>query len=374
MKLTYLMWGYPYDDAICRAFSAAGILLEKVAVSGEFLKENGEEAYAFLKEKIRAGGGDIVFSVNFLAWVSDFCQREEVPYCCWILSLPNFDLYTSSVQNACNYLGVCDSYLTEKLWQIGVGKAFFLPDAVELDEPVKTVPVEREACFIARCPESVLYTEEMTAYGKGYLDAFIHAQRVLYGASILENGLLGRVRQEFCTCNPVPEKILPEMQKLYLADRYFAPACTRLQQNVFLQNFSSIMTIYSDGDFSGCDCEKKAFVEREVERRKIYAGKEFSLVLAPHILHNGIPRDTLEVIAAGGFPIAGFQRDYAFFFKKDINLAYFTNPKEFSQSVVRYGNSMEERERVKNAAFETLKEGHTYLKRIPLMMEMWEKL
>ncbi len=44
---------------------------------------------------------------------------------------------TSSVRNACNYLGICDSYLVEKLWQLGVSKAFFLPDAVELKEPGK---------------------------------------------------------------------------------------------------------------------------------------------------------------------------------------------------------------------------------------------
>lgn len=389
MKLTYLLWGYPYDTAIIRTFREMGVMVEEVDLPRELIydwnivyeenhAENREDAinqaYACLKQQMRATAGDIVFSVNFFAWVSELCSQEAVPYCSWILQLPDFDLYTAAIKNPCNYLGVCDSYLTEKLWQMGIAKAFFLPDAIELGEIIQDVPDEREACFVAKHPKQVLNTEGMTLYGEGYLDAFIHAQRVLYGASILENGLIYRVQQEFLACNPIPQNILSEMQKLFMADRYFAPVCTGLQQKIFLQNFNSIMTIYSDGDFEECKAEKYPFPEEESKRRKIYAGKEFTLVLAPHVLHNGIPRDVLEVIAAGGFPISGFQRDYAYFFKKDENLVYFTNPTEFKQAIVRYGNSYEERERVRTAAYQAVAEGHTYQHRIALMMEMWGKL
>lgn len=401
------MWGYPYDAAILRSFREAGIMVDTVTLPQEFMQNQEEKSEAqqekkreerinriekidsierinsiermefiadSIKEQIRSAAGDLVFSVNFFASISDFCQIEAIPYCSWILQLPNFDLYTLSIRNRCNYFFVCDSYLVEKLWELGISKTFFLPDAVEVNQKEEAVPVEREACFIAKCPEDILNTKGMSTYSKGYLDAFIHAQRVLYGAYILETGLLSRVQQEFIKCNPFPENLLPEMQKLFMADRYFAPACTRVQQQIFLQNFASIMTIYSNGTFADCDSEKRAFVESESERQKIYAGKEFTLVLAPHTLHNGIPRDTLEVIAAGGFPIVGFQRDYAYFFKRDETLVYFTNPAEFSRAIVRYGNSIEERERVKEAAYRTLIEGHTYPHRIATILETWEKL
>lgn len=378
MKLTYILWGYPYDEAIVRTFRELGVMVKEVALPKELTSDwdapFNEKQFEGLKQQIQAAAGDIVFSVNFFARLSEFCSQEAIPYCCWILQLPNFDLYTPAVKNSCNYLGVCDSYLTEKLWQMGITKAFFLPDAVELGEPVQTVPDEREACFVAKHPKQILNTKGMTLYGEGYLDAFIHAQRVLYGASILENGLIYRVQQEFMTCNPIPADILPEMQKLFMADRYFAPVCTGLQQKIFLQNFDSIMTIYSDDDFAECKAERRPLPESERERRKIYAGKEFTLVLTPHVLHDGISREVLEVIAAGGFPLCGFQKDYAYFFKKDENLVYFTNPTEFKQAIVRYGNSYEERERVRTAAYEAVREGHTYRHRISLMLEMWGKL
>ena len=68
----------------------------------------------------------------------------------------------------------------------------------------------------------------------------------------------------------------------------------------------------------------------------------------------------------------GYLEIHAYFFKKDETLVYFTNPAEFSQAVIRYGNSMEERERVKQAAYQALIKGHTYHHRITAMLEVWK--
>lgn len=381
MKLTYLMWGYPHDAAIIKAFRGAGILVETVVISQETSEimsqewEGKERGLSFgLGEQIRTSVGDIVFSVNFFAPISDFCQNEKIPYCCWILQLPDFDLYTAAVRNSCNYLGICDSYLVERLWKAGITKTFFLPDAVEPGEDRGRPPIEKGVCFIAKYPKDKLDTKKMTKYGEGYLEAFLHAQRVLYGASLLENGLLLRVQQEVMESNPVPLRILVEMQKLYTADRYLAPKCSRMQQDILLYRAASAMTIYSDGEFADCKAKKLPFVEEEEKRREIYAEKEFTLVLAPYTMHDGIPRETLEVIAAGGFPIAGFVKDYAYFFKKDETLAYFTNFSEFSKALIRYGNNWDERERVREAAFRLIQEAHTYRHRIATMLEIWGKL
>jgi spore maturation protein CgeB len=135
-----------------------------------------------------------------------------------------------------------------------------------------------------------------------------------------------------------------------------------------------MMTIYSDGEFTACKSEKHPYIDDESERRKVYAQKEFTLVLTPHTMHNGIPRNLLEVIAAGGFPLCGFQRDYAYFFSNNENLVWFSDMEGFNCAVVKYGNNHEERERVRTAAYQTVAEGHTYRHRIATMLDMWGKL
>ena len=387
MKLMYLLWGYAYDDGIIRAFEAEGFQVERISFihndcldnslgkEWDVLKsKSAEEAKKLVETKLSNCSADVIFSVNFNAEVSEFCQQKKIPYCSWVLQLPNFDLYTKSVFNSCNYIGICDSYLVEKMWQLGVEKTYFLPDAIELGKKVDNVQIEREFCFVAKHPISILNTEKMTLYGKGYLDSFLHAQRVLFGANILEDGLINRVYQEFIDNNSIQEQILPQMQKLFIADKYLAPTCTEIQQNIFMKNNENIMTIYSDGSFEMSNAKKYPYVIGEKERRRIYAGKEFTLILAPHVLHHGIPRDTLEVIAAGGFPLCGYQKDYGYFFEQDVNLAYFTNMAEFTQMIVKYGNNHEERERVRENAYQAVAVSHTYCNRIITMLEAWERL
>lgn len=387
MKLTYLLWGYAYDDAIIRAFRLLGFEIETVDLSSDlFLKDilelekddvldySLEKRVFELEDKLRKCSNELIFSVNFHAVVSEFCKKNGIPYCSWVLELPNFDLYTEAVLNECNYLGICDSYLVEKMWQCGIRKVFFLPDAVELDEKVRENYEERGFCFIAKQPEEILTKENMSLYGKGYLDSIIQAQRVLFGGYILENALPKRIYGEFTEGKEISNKIMAHFQKVFVSDKYLAPVCTAIQQNIFMKNNENIMTIYSNGSFDMCNSSKHPYIAEEKERREIYAGKEFSIVLAPHVLHHGIPRDTLEAIAAGGFPVCGFQKDYSYFFKRDEDLVYFTNVAEFQQIVVRYGNHPEERERVKERSYQVVAEGHTYVHRIVRMLEMWERL
>lgn len=368
MRLTYITWGYEHDAPIIRAFQEMGVEIHKTEINGDELPD-----YEKVEQNLKDAVEEIVFSVNFHSTVSEFCQKKRIPYCTWVLQLPNYDLYTENVKNACNYIGICDSYLVEKMWNIGVEKVFFLPDAIEKVTEEKTDPKYRGVCFISKQPESKLQTEGMSLYNKGYLEAFLHAQRVLLGDYILENGLIDRVQQAAFQANPTAENILPEFGKLYLADQYLAPTCTILQQNIFMQNYDSVMTIYSNGEFQNCKCEKYPYLQNE-EKEQIYREREFTVVMAPHILHNAIPRQMLEVIAAGGFPLCAMQKDYSYFFKENENIACFHNISEFQDLLVRYGNNVEERNRLLENTVNTIQNSHTYQKRIEFILDTWSKL
>lgn len=391
MKLAYFTWGYPYEDEIALAWERAGVDVERLPLPAAWVcaaqKFQGQrnadvgsaaqkESRAYetadeeqIREQIRRAA-DMVFSVNFNAQLSEMCRDEKILYCSWTLQLPDFDLYLEAVRNPCNLLYVCDSYLVERLRRAGAPAVFLLPDAVESAEKPEKVPVEREACFFAEPVLSPLSTEGMTLYGKGYLEGFLHTQRVVLGESLLETGMLSRIQEEFLSQNPVPEQIMPQLRLLYAADYYLAPACTNLQRRIFLQNVASVMTIYSDEDFADCRAAvRKPYVPSREERGRICASKEFTLVLPPHTLHNGIPRQTLEVIAAGGFPLAGYQKDYARFFKSGETLVWFTDHRDFLVKLANFGNHYDEWARVKEAAFRTVMKEHTYDCRITALLE-----
>lgn len=383
MKMLYLLWGYFYDQDIIKAFEDEKIKVYTLNINDIFCEkksriyeEDGNEKISlltFIKNYIKEKQIDIVFSINFFSEISDLCVEESIPYCCWVLQLPNFDLYTSSVFNICNYIAINDSFLVEKLLHLGIEKIFFLPDAVSEVHLKITDFIERELCFVDKQPVSTIKKHELSNYSKGYLDAFINFQRVLSGKYVLENGLINRVYNEIIKDNCIPKKILQPLQKLYVADYYLAPECTIYSQNIFLQNNSNIFTIYSDYDFPMCNCEKYAYPMNE-EKKDIYRKKEFTLILPPYMLHNGIPREIFEVIISGGFPICRFQKDYEYFFEKDVNLAYFRDNKEFYDNIEKYGNNISERRRLQKNAYESVLEKHTYKNRIITMLDFWSKV
>lgn len=382
MRITYLKWGYSHDEAIINAFRNEGIYITDLTIPENLLIRGNTEGcneqwlaeWKKFKSAILSLESDILFTINFFDFLSDLCLKEMIPYCCWVLQLPDFDLYHKAVYNPCNYIGICDSYLVEKMQKIGLSKVFFLPDAIDLLDGEENEPLYRELCFVESTPSVQLDQTGMSLYGKGYLDAFLHAQRVLYGAYILENGMISRVQREFEDTHLIPSSIRDEFHQLYLADEYLAPVCTRMQQEILVQNFDTLITIYSNGAFSNCDSVKYPYEENEEKRRKIYSEKEFSLVLAPHILHNGIPRTALEVIAAGGFPLCGFQKDYAYFFKNNESIAFFSSISEFRRAIVKYGNNPDERERIRRASYKLVKEQHTYKQRIISMLNIWNSI
>lgn len=380
MNILYLTWGYLHDKAIINAFEKEGVTITQLDIANYNLsswKEQEEEKEALnllLSNTIDSQSVEIVFSINFLSAISDFCQKNEVPYCSWVLEFPNFDLYTKSLFNLCNYIGINDSYLVEKFWKEGVEKVFFLPEAVERKERIQEHYEERELCFVGQQPVSKLNRESISKYSRGYLDAFLHAQRVLSGESILENGLINRVYDEISRKNVIPNKILPQFQKQFFADYYLAPECTIQQQNIILQNNANIMTIYSDNPFTICNCKKFSYPQDEEERRQIYAKKEFTLVLTPHVYHHGISRDMLEVVLAGGFPLCGLQKDYLYFFEKDESMAYFVDYPDFFKNLERYGNDERERKRLQKNMYEMVVKNHTYKNRIVTMLETWANL
>lgn len=380
MNLLYLTWGYPYDKAIISAFEKEGITITQLDVAeyGIFFTEEQkgeiESLDLLLSNAMQSLNVEIVFSINFFAEISDFCQKKVIPYCSWVLDFPNFDLYTKSLFNPCNYIGINDSYLVEKFWKEGVEKVFFLPDAVERKEKIQEHYEERELCFVGQQPVSKLNRESISKYSRGYLDAFLHAQRVLSEESILENGLINRVYNEIAKNNGTPATILPQFQKQFFADYYLAPECTIQQQNIILQNNANIMTIYSDNPFTICSCKKFSYPQDEEERRQIYAKKEFTLVLTPYVYHHGISREMLEVVLAGGFPLCSLQKDYLYFFEKDENIAYFVDYPQFFKNLQRYGNEPTERERVQKNMYEIVIKNHTYKNRIVTMLETWANL
>ena len=129
MKLIYLEWGYTYEKEIEKA------LIEKEVeiYTYQIPEMSGFEVYSFqekqqkdaLQRIIEQEKPDGIFSINFLAGISDFCQQNGIAYYAWVLQLPNMDLLSTAIYNSCNRVAICDSYLVERLRRQNIENIFF---------------------------------------------------------------------------------------------------------------------------------------------------------------------------------------------------------------------------------------------------------
>lgn len=378
MKLIYLEWGYPYDKDIQNAFVEKGTEIcpfqLSVAVDCHlYPRLDGVERQRLL-QLLEEKKADAVFSINFIAWISDFCQQNHILYSSWVLQLPNMDLLTDAVQNSCNRIAICDSYLVERLLRLGMENIVFLPDAVAECRRVKLEMV-RPCCYLGKVPFS--YSD--TPYGQGagrisdstlgYIAGMAHCQRVLYGATMLEDILMGTAAAEFMEKYPLPERVLPQLHRLYLMEAYVAPEVTRLEQIILLQNMSSGVDIdvFTDGIFPDCTGRIFPYKEETQDRLEIYGSTIVNIVQNDRSIHDAIPHQTLEIMASGNFALANFQKDYGYFFQQGETIVCYGDRLERAQLFNEYGMNPEKRNRLCDAAFEAVRAGHTYAHRIDLI-------
>lgn len=381
-KLIYLEWGYAYDKAIQKAFVDKDIEIcpyQLSAKAGEGLYPDlAKEEMQGLQEFLEREKPDGLFSINFLGCVSEFCRINGINYYAWVLVLPNVDLFTGSVKNSCNRIAICDSYLVERLWKQKIDNVFFLPDAVAGCHRVKK-EIARPCSFVGKIPLTYddtpfgAHSKGLTDNTMGYLAGMVHCQRVLYGATMLEDILIGTAASEFMEKYPLPEKVLPQFHKLYLTEAYVAPEVTRLEQIILLQNMASGVDIgvFTDGDFPDCEGKKYPYPESMEEREEVYASSIVNIVQADRNLHDAIPHQTLEIMASGNFVLASYQKDYGYFFKQDEDIVCYGDRLQRAQLFNQYGMDPKARERITEAAYEKIQAGHTYAHRIDFMLNNW---
>lgn len=383
MKLIYLEWGYPYDSDIQKAFieKEAEVFPFRLAakVDNYLYPPLGEEEMTQLQALVEKKKPDMIFSINFLAGISEFCKSNGLIYGSWVLQLPNMDLFTESVRNGCNRIGICDSFLAERLWKEGITNVFFLPDAVVGCQRVKYDTI-RACSFVGKVPFAYADTpfstasKDLSENTMGYLAGTAHCQRVLYGATVLEDILIGAPAGEFMGKYPTPRQIMPQLGRLYLTEAYLTPEVTRLEQIILLQNMSSgvDIEIFTDGEFPDCTGKKQGYPENLQEKLEIYGSSIINLVQADRSYHDAIPHQVLEIMASGNFVLVNYQKDFGYFFKQEETIVCYGDRLERAQLYNKYGMDPKERKRVCDAAFEAVRAGHTYAHRIDFMLENWE--
>lgn len=364
MKMLYFTWGYPYDKEIQETFY--GLDIECIDI--------GTDGLDNIDQLIEIEKPDLCFSIDFNADLSDYCQMSGLKYISWVLVLPNLDLYTESIKNDCNSVFLCDSFLTKEFQKNGVNNVFYLPDAVSIGKYTEQRN-EILLSYIGLRYESQIdnfYKENtrLSLYSKGYLDGLILCQRVLYGASILPHSIPINILQELENKVILPDNLLKEYSRFFFTDTILAPDVTYHEQQILDHQIYHELQVYSDQPIVKNDKRNMCLPKTQEETDLIYQSTSINIVIPEKNYYDAIPRQTLEIMACGGFVFSGKQKDYTLFFKNDEDLVYFEDDLERIEKLAEYQSKPEVRKRICESGYEKIKNAHTYHHRLLYMMSI----
>ena len=143
---------------------------------------------------------DVVFGFNFFPLIARTCYSRNKKYISWCFDCPLFQLFSKETEYETNFIFVFDLEQFKECELIGIKNVYYLPLAANIicDEIKKPLDYQCDVSFVGRLYDDNLYRsiQYLPDHLKGYLKGIMSAQKLIYGADILEELLVPKYMNE----------------------------------------------------------------------------------------------------------------------------------------------------------------------------------
>ncbi len=354
---------------VLNGFRTAGLMIDEVSAEGVTKLKLEEEEYLF------------VFSANFSPEVSRVCQEARIPYFCYIMELPQRQIYHPAMKNPCNFVFCFDCAVSQELERIIPQRSFHLPlGAGEIshpecggDEKKAEVSFVGSLCEHSWGNEVYEQIEDVSGYVQGYLESLLKSQVRIYGYNLLKEALDNKVFQEIK--KKLSQEVLSwaseEREKDLFANVILADKATQMGRIQILQAVSGQFDTHIYTEDNDSKQRLAAHVHNQVltpaECVQVYQNSKINLCLPHRSIVSGIPQEVFSIMAAGGFVLMNFQPEIPENFVIGEHLDVFMNEEEMLEKIAYYLEHEEERIQIAKAGQQAVKELHTYFSRAVTM-------
>ena len=108
MKILFHQYGSICEPDIISVFEASGlqVVREDAEVTQKAIP--AEQRIHMISDYLFEGNFSFVFSINFFPYISDICERFQIPYVCLSVDCPVLELFSESVKNKWNRIFLFD--------------------------------------------------------------------------------------------------------------------------------------------------------------------------------------------------------------------------------------------------------------------------
>lgn len=372
--ILFCKWTSICEDGIDNGFKQLGYhvdyitqLFESVDYDRKYLKT--------LSAKLDKTKYDYVFTVNFIPIVSRVCNVYKIPYVCWTVDNPCFQLYSETIQNPCNRIFMFDQSQYLKFQHLNPERIFYMPLACDY-EAWNSFTLTNEDHMEYDCDISFIGStyeekcryndiENLPEYIQGYVDGLIQAQLNVYGYNFIEDSLTDDFCKEFKECAgwyPLGEDYV-EDTKAIIADTYIGYKCTEQERIHTLKNISEqfnldLYTLSDTSHFPKANCRGGA--DSVTMMPKIFKCSKINLNMTNRPIKTGLPLRIFDILGAGGFLLTNYQAELPDIFEIGTDLVAYESQEDMLNKIAYYLEHEDERIQIAKNGQEKVRKYHSY--------------
>lgn len=346
-------------------------------------ERNDPALEAALFKQIQNNSYDYVFSFNYFPLVSKVCNQLALPYISWVYDSPYVLLYSYTTANPCNHIFVFDSATFAEFYNAGITTVHYLPMAANPDRLTACSPALLTSTLIPKTPVSFIgsmYTEthqfydrmeSITPYTKGYLEAIMAAQHLVYGHNFIESALPPAIISDMQNALPLFPNIDGVESSEYLFAQYVINRkLTGLERIEYLTAIGTHvgLDLYTqDSSFSFKGIQNHGTIDFYEMAPAVFQASPININISLRSIINGMPLRIFDIMGAGGFLMTNFQSDFLNFFIPGEDFSYFDNTHSLLEQIEYYIKNDLERKEIAANGLKKIRESHTFLHRIEEM-------
>lgn len=334
------------------------------------------ERVEVINSKLQKKSYSAVFSINFFPQVSDVCNIYKIPYICWTVDCPVFELYNSSVRNKWNRIFCFDYAQYEAIHALNPDCVFYLPLAANvgyydtITQKKMNPKFAHDISFIGSLySEKNPYEERSKSLSdrtKGYLDGIIEAQLKLYGYNLVEECINDDIAREYYGKDYRELEDFECSLKMALAQN---DICSQIAVCERKRLLSMISEKYRVDMYTLSDTKPLPKVHFHggantlLEAPQIFSQSKINLNFTLKSIKTGLPLRIFDIMGCGGFVLTNYQTEIPEYFTPGVHLETFASEDELMSKIEYYLSHEKERKEIAQNGYDEVKANHTWIHR-----------
>lgn len=334
-----------------------------------------------LKNNIKKGKFDFVFTVNYYPILSRACYQANILYVSWQYDSPPNLSRNDTLEYSTNRIFFFSKYDLVFYQQLGIEHVYYLPLAANwrrfLSVQANDSMYGADVALVGKLYPSILpeLMSIMSEEQKIYLDTVIQKQLRVHGAEIIDLSVTDAFAEQVCKhYRTLSDKaIQPSKPELFYA---CCTQVTRLERLLLLRLASKVgrTALYAppleESEKSALvDIEMRGTVDYLSEMPSVFKSTKINLNPTLRANRTAIPLRALDIMACSAFMLTSAQDEYEDFFVRNKEYVAYDTLEEAVDLMRFYLTHDSKREEIAVASFQKVQNQFNYSDRIKTIVE-----